>query len=394
MKILCVSNYYSPFYEGGYEISVKETMDYMESNGHTVYVLCGTKGIPPKEIDIQDTPRAGIPHRVLDYIDYVSPSFQNKHQVEKHNYRRTMNTLRYVQPDLIYFGNMKGISIAPILAVQKQNIPRVFDIGDLWPRIYLSRNLSSIMNRFLKRVIPGTIGGNIKIDPVIVPSRWMKSELVSTYGSKHVFVIPRGIALPPCQIRHSSKPLRFVFAGRIEPLKGLDLIITAAKKLVETIPEFALDIYGDGDEEYLNECREKIKKSSMEMHFNFLGRYHDVSQILPQYDVLLMPTLAREAFGRIIIEAMAARLIVIATDAYGPSEIISSGTDGFLFKRGSVQSLTDAVLAVQALDIQKLDSIRNNARRKVEEQYEITLVKKRVQHLIEEIAKNPKRGIK
>jgi glycosyltransferase involved in cell wall biosynthesis len=222
----------------------------------------------------------------------------------------------------------------------------------------------------------------------------MKSELLSTYGSKHVFVIPRGIALPPCQIRHSSKPLRFIFAGRIEPLKGLDLIITAAKKLVETIPDFTLDIYGDGDEEYLNDCREKIKKSSMEMHFNFLGRYHDVSQILPQYDVLLMPTLAREAFGRIIIEAMAARLIVIATDAYGPSEIISSGTDGFLFKRGSVQSLTDAVLAVQALDIQKLDSIRNNARRKVEEQYEITLVKKHVQHLIEEIAKNPKRGIK
>jgi glycosyltransferase involved in cell wall biosynthesis len=154
MKILCVSNYYPPFYEGGYEISVKETMDFMEGSGHTVYVLCGTKGIPPKEIDLQDTPRAGIPHRVLNYIDYVSPSFQNKHQVEKHNYRRTMNTLRYVQPDLIYFGNMKGISIAPILAVQKQNIPRVFDIGDLWPRIYLSRNLSSIMNRFLKRVIP------------------------------------------------------------------------------------------------------------------------------------------------------------------------------------------------------------------------------------------------
>ena len=389
MKILCISNYYPPFFEGGYEISVKESMDYLINKGYEVYILCGNKGTEYNSSNNAKLFLPEEPKRILHYIDYSNPSFFDKHNVEKHNYHATINALSAIQPHLVYFGNQKAISIAPVLAVQKLKFPRVFDIGDIWPDSYIKSDLKSRMYRFLKMILPGTIGGHIHLDPIIVVSYWMRREMAQRYKSKRIYQIPRGIDLPPENTRVLKKPLRFIFAGRIEPNKGLDLCIQATSRVLAEYQDFCIDVYGEEDPIYANKCKDQINKFHLQQQIRFLGKTQNIHNVLPQYDVLLMPTMAKEAFGRIIIEAMAHSLIVIATDAYGPKEILLSKQNGILFKRGSAAALATAILELLQMKLSQLEIIRKQARLTVAQNYEINLVKKKLVYILESIVNDP-----
>lgn len=384
MKILCISNYYPPFFDGGYEISVKETMDWLATKGHQIYILCGYMGVEKVSYDALKIDE-GIPLRILRYIDYINASMRNKHEVEKFNYSITMQIMEFVKPDLVYFGNIKAISIAPVIAVQKTAIPRVFDIGDDWLKTYLGRGVKNSIKRWLKAALPWTIGGKIRLDPVIAISQWIGQEMASKYHSKDVSVIPRGIALPNRNERLLTDKLSFIYLGKIQPLKGLDLIIQASRRIVSQDQNFVVDVYGEADKSYLQYCQQLIKRLHLGDHFRFKGKIDHPMQILPRYDVLLMPTVSKEPLGRVIIEAMACSLIVIATNAYGPKEIISHKIDGYLFERGSVSALASAILELYNTDRKSLEQIRVNARLKVEQKYEINLVKNQVEKILERI---------
>ncbi len=386
MKILCISNYYPPYFEGGYEISVKETMDYMNEQSHEVYILCGIKGIdnPSEEIG---SIKPNKPLRILRYIDYLNGSFFDKHRVEVFNYRITKSLIQQLHPDIVYLGNMKALSISPVIAIQHLKQPHVFDLGDIWLRTYVTSGFKSRLFRIMKQVLPFTIGGKIHLEPVIVLSKWMESQVAERYGSKEIYVIPRGIRIPEDNPRVLTKPIKYIFAGRIEPLKGLDIIIRALSQILQEKPgfEFTLDIYGEEDPEYGEACRKLIQDLHLDSHFHFMGKSLKLQSIFPDYDVMLMPTLAEEAFGRVIIEAMAQRLIVIATDAYGPKEIISNGSDGFLFERCSSAALAEKIMKLELLPFDEIETIRNQARLKIINNYEISLVKKKIEVILYKI---------
>lgn len=382
MKVLGISNFYPPHFEGGYEISVQESLDYLAEQGHQIFVLCGHRGVdqPAKcRLDFEHNPI----QRVLKYIDYHHASFLNKHLVERHNYRCTREAIAELLPDIVYFGSLKAISIAPALAVQKLQVPRIYDIGDDWLKTYSAQDFSSRVFRWLKRKLPGFVGGKVHLDPVIVPSQWMAAELKNLYGCKDLHIVPRAIALPKTYTRPLSRPLQFLFAGRIEPLKGVDLILQAAHIISIDNPDFSVDIYGEGDTAYLDSCLEQLRKYQLQRQINFKGKSQHLPALLPAYDVLLMPTLAKETFGRIIIEAMAAGLIVIATRAYGPAEIISEGVDGFLFERADARALAKTITELIHTPLNELEHIRKLAYQKVAAHYEISLVKKSIAKILE-----------
>ncbi|MDZ4121077.1 MAG: glycosyltransferase, partial [Candidatus Cloacimonadaceae bacterium] len=145
---------------------------------------------------------------------------------------------------------------------------------------------------------------------------------------------------------------------------------------------------GDADPEYQKHCMDLIDSYQLTEHFRFMGKTDSVPKVLEDYDVLLMPTLAEEAFGRVIIEAMAMSMIVVATDAYGPREIIEHETDGFLFERGNANALAGTITMLESMDDSELQAVAQAARKKVETKYEISLVKKRIEIIIENVVQN------
>ncbi|WP_308408766.1 glycosyltransferase [Streptomyces sp. AC627_RSS907] len=132
-----------------------------------------------------------------------------------------------------------------------------------------------------------------------------------------------------------------IAAGLLKENKNFAMAIEAFAPVVAKHPGWKLRIYGNGSE------KAKLRKQIEE-----LGLYNDVllmgpaTPVSPEFakgSIFVMPS-KREAFGNVIVEAMAAGLPVISTDAdHGPRNIITHGEDGFVVPKGDVAAMTAAM---------------------------------------------------
>ncbi len=76
----------------------------------------------------------------------------------------------------------------------------------------------------------------------------------------------------------------------------------------------------------------------------FLGFTQDIQRIYPSLDIVVVPSLADEPFGRVTVEAMAFRKPVVAYDSGASRELVVHGQTGFVVPKGDVKKLSRAVL--------------------------------------------------
>lgn len=131
-----------------------------------------------------------------------------------------------------------------------------------------------------------------------------------------------------------------------------------------------MTIAGNGD---LRPAYEKLSRDlRLEKRLEFTGKLsgHDLTRAYQNADLLALPSINNnEAFGIVLIEALACGVPVIASDLPGVRRVFENGREGLLVKAGSVGDLK-----------QKLESILNNeerrramaqaARRLAEEKYD------------------------
>lgn len=86
----------------------------------------------------------------------------------------------------------------------------------------------------------------------------------------------------------------------------------------------------------------RIARSSLKERFLFLGYRSDVNKIMQALDILCLPSIA-EPFGRVLIEAMACGVAVVATNAGGVPEIIVNGVNGLLVSPDDYEAMREAV---------------------------------------------------
>jgi L-malate glycosyltransferase len=117
--------------------------------------------------------------------------------------------------------------------------------------------------------------------------------------------------------------------GRIEKPKGQYQVIEAVAKLKEFNIK-AIVVGSAMEENYLEELKFKIKELEIEDKVIFIGFTKDVAEHMQLFDVNVLAT-EHETFGLVVIEAMANRVAMIATNKGGPLEIIKNGVDGLLY---------------------------------------------------------------
>jgi phosphatidylinositol alpha-mannosyltransferase len=141
------------------------------------------------------------------------------------------------------------------------------------------------------------------------------------------------------------------FIGRYEePRKGMKILLAALEKLVTTRPGLQLMIAGRGEEA---DFREELPPSLRESVV-MLGMVSEAQKasLLRSVDVYVAPNTGGESFGIILLEAMAARTPIVASDLDAFRRVLDDGRAGVLFSNRDAEGLATAlnrVLSDEAL---------------------------------------------
>ncbi len=134
---------------------------------------------------------------------------------------------------------------------------------------------------------------------------------------------------------HGEKIL--MHASNFRKVKRIDDVITIFANVRKEMSAKLLMV-GDGPERHAAE--EQARALGIEEDIRFLGKQEQMEDILAVSDVFLLPS-EYESFGLAALEAMAARAVVISTNAGGLAEINNQGVTGFMANVGDTKSMSD-----------------------------------------------------
>ena len=131
-----------------------------------------------------------------------------------------------------------------------------------------------------------------------------------------------------------------IYVGRLDKEKGIEYLIRAAK-------DIPAEIYILGGGDYQKELEKLVKELKLE-NVHFLGYFgKEYVKVLRKFyqraDVVVVPSTVKEAFGLVILEAMAARTPVVASNIGGIPNIVKDGKTGFLVKPRSPKEIAEKV---------------------------------------------------
>ena len=144
----------------------------------------------------------------------------------------------------------------------------------------------------------------------------------------------------------TDNSIKIVMTGHIQPGKGQIQLIKALHYLPEYVKcNLKIDFYGEAYNEYLRLLKKEIELANASKIVSFKGYSPAIAEILQDYDIGVTASKA-EAFGRITVEYMAAKLIVIASDTGANPEIIHNGQTGLLYEYDNSKDLASKILWV------------------------------------------------
>jgi glycosyltransferase involved in cell wall biosynthesis len=158
--------------------------------------------------------------------------------------------------------------------------------------------------------------------------------------------VPARTGAPPCRPGRDTSPegLLVVSVGALVENKGHRVLIDAFRQAVASRPELKLLIVGDGP------LRPELERQAAELelrsHIGFTGCLADVHTVLCQSDMVIQPTLHREALSLSLIEAAQHGLPAVASRLGGIPEVVAHDRTGLLVPPGDPVALAGAILTL------------------------------------------------
>ena len=184
------------------------------------------------------------------------------------------------------------------------------------------------------------------VDHVIAVCDWVKNILqINRVPDEKITVIRQGLCqeisttTSLAKIDDIKQPLRLVFFGRIDPTKGIDVIVNA----LATTPSLniSLDIYGVSQSQSITNYEKVLKTQVLNdprISLKPPVSANQVVETMKQYDVLVVPSQWLETGPMVILEAFAAQTPVIASNLGGIAELVTDGVNGLLVEASSANS--------------------------------------------------------
>jgi glycosyltransferase involved in cell wall biosynthesis len=260
--------------------------------------------------------------------------------------REVARILDIEPPDLVHTNNLTGFSALTWQAIKQRDLPLVHTLRDyylLCPRTTMFRegeNCETLCTKCRLYALPrkrlsNQVDGLVGISQFVL-ERHLQFGYFAATPKKRVIsnsyeLGPYALPLPSLGTR--SLPIRFGYLGRLDPAKGIEVLLEAITQLPEGT--WGLEVAGQGSTRYDCYLHAKYRNPSIE----FKGFTRSES-FFTNIDVLVVPSLWHEPFGRVIIEAYAHGIPVIGASRGGIPELVEEGRTGFLFDPRQVRDLT------------------------------------------------------
>ena len=261
-----------------------------------------------------------------------------------HLYRRPDGLVRDMTPDLVHIDEepFSAVTFQLTRVCRSQGIPSLFcawqNLDKALPPPFAA------MRSYVFRHSGAAIAGTRRAADVLRRAGYTGDpSVIPQFGVNTQCFAPNDAVRTEIRDRFSfgDSDLVVGFGGRLVPEKGLDLLISAAVKH----PHLRLVILGDGPQRASLEGT--AQKAGIADRIHFVGQVPslEVPRWLPALDVLALPSLTTktwtEQFGRILVEAMACGVPVVASNAGEIPRVV--GDAGIIVPEGDATALGAAL---------------------------------------------------
>lgn len=240
---------------------------------------------------------------------------------------------RKYQPGLIY-ANGSRAALYGGLVKYFTNLPVIWHCRVADSDSYVDSLLTHLCNR----IIANSHTTSRRFRPEI------QNKVKVIYNGFDLHWLKGGVLTKPEGIGDNWKVILLI--ARVSRWKRHDLALNAFEKIAEIEPNAHLVCLGardDLDPGWCYHLQVMTSRSSFFERIHWIGQAQDIRPWLRSASLLLL-TSDNEPFGRVLVEAMASGVPVIATRSGGVPEIIREGTDGILVTPGSASEMCEAVL--------------------------------------------------
>ena len=280
---------------------------------------------------------------------------------------------RREKPDLVHHFTLKSVIhgfLAAWFAGIRVRVNAIAGLGYIFcSQDYRARLLRPIVRLLLKAALSGKSSVTIFQNPEDAQSLTLHGMVAA--GQSRVI---RGSGVDTRRFnsapRRENSRCRVLLATRLLWSKGVGDYVAAARSLTRAGLDADFLIAGAPDPGSPDSIPEKVIESwRAEDDVMFLGHVDDMDQLLKTVDIVVLPSRYAEGVPRILLEAAASSIALVATDRPGCREIVVHNITGVLVPPGDVAALADALHSL-IVDPARRTALGQAARRKAQLEFE------------------------
>lgn len=337
MKILILNTLYAPYKLGGAEKSVQSLAESFVKNNYEVLVL--TLGKENKKVNLNGVIVDKIEIRNIywpfsnDKKNSIQKLFWHINDAENARYdKKFIELFKDFKPNILFTNNLSGFSVRAWKLAKKFNIKIVHTLRDYYlqcPKSIKYKNDQNCIKQCFDCKILSVQKKRISqnVDAVVGISNFILDNHISNgyFSNATHKVIYNGFSFDKVkQINKRENKLVFGFIGQINKSKGIEFLLKSFRE-IEEIDDWELLIAGNINNAYLT----SLKNINNSKKIAYLG-YIDSTLFFKSIDILIVPSLWEEPFGRVVLEGLIHKKVVLGSNIGGIKELLDNNKD-FLF---------------------------------------------------------------
>ncbi|MCX5829826.1 MAG: glycosyltransferase [Deltaproteobacteria bacterium] len=237
----------------------------------------------------------------------------------------------------VFGSNIPTLPLVKILSRRPMMVTYQFDYAE-GTRMNDKKGLKYLLAPLLERLALWPA------DLVLVTAKWLEEKIQTVYAKKTI-LLPNWVDLSSVALA-SKEVVRnnhlILYAGRLNWIKGINVLIDAFARVKLLHPDARLVICGAGEEEE-KLCAQAEALGLTDVQFKGRVSNADVLELMQSAAIFVLPTLTMEGHPKSLIEAMVCGAACIVSNVPGNSDAIIDGETGLLFPPGDVDALAGSL---------------------------------------------------